>query len=945
MVFSFTQPRVGLLALALAAPGFAMAQSHAPSAQALAYFTTQSQRQGLHDGDATNPSVTSSYFDEGSGLTHTYLRQRVNGLDVYGAVGDVHTDRTGKPVLMHQGFVVDAARLAPSATPTLTAEQAVAAAATGLHLPRPVGLTLKKEARPADGLVFNNGGISEYDIPVRLMYLPINGGLKLVWDVTIAQLDQEHHWTARVDAHTGALLDKSDYVVSEAISFQQMTARALGKRNVAANTPTPASQPANRSTLGGPNSLTVWAMPLEAPSFGARTTVPFSSINTRFSPYGWQVADPRAPANTFAASYSRLAAGVYLTRGNNVAAYDDSQSTTSGNGNLLSNTNSPDGTSALNFDFPFTQGGNARANLSAGITNLFYWNNMLHDVMMSKGFDEAAGNFQYANTTGQGAGGDYVRAEAQDGSGRNNANFSTPADGSPGRMQMYLFDGVGGSTLNISAPAQLAGSYTITPAAFGRPLASLPNGICGQIVAVNDGVSGNNGLHGCVAPYVNASAVSGKIALIMRGGCAQLPNGVRTNSSFNGKVRRAQQNGAIMAIVIDSAATSTTAVTMGGTDTVGIRIPAIFMNGVDGERLRQALQSATPPVVTGCANSPQDLDGSIDNGIVAHEFGHGISNRLTGGPANSNCMTQSVGTTTYQPMGEGWSDFFELWVTTRTGDVGRTPRGVGSYVFGEPTSGAGIRIKPYTDDMALNNHHFGALGTAPYNETHNNGEIWAATLWDLNWQFIYRYGFNPDFMSTAGGNNRFLKLVLDGCKLQVCNPGFLDARNAILRADTLTNGGANSALIWTMFARRGMGFSANQGVRATVAGYPGGLPTLNGVVEAFDMPPGIRPATILNPNVAPLSTQSTAVSNGSLVSAFPNPAENMLTIQSQLASTTPVQISLVNLIGQAVVNTTATTAEVQRGLVLNTSALAQGLYVVRVKTSEGTFTTKVQVRH
>ena len=122
MRFSFTQPRVSaLLALALAGPLGALAQSGAPSTQALTYFATQSQRQGLRESDAANPSVTSSYFDQVTGLTHSYLRQRVNGLDVYGAVGDVHTDRTGKPVLMHQGFVVNAARLAPSATPTLTA--------------------------------------------------------------------------------------------------------------------------------------------------------------------------------------------------------------------------------------------------------------------------------------------------------------------------------------------------------------------------------------------------------------------------------------------------------------------------------------------------------------------------------------------------------------------------------------------------------------------------------------------------------------------------------------------------------------------------------------------------------------------------------------------------------------------------------------------------------
>ncbi|GAA3986208.1 T9SS-dependent M36 family metallopeptidase [Hymenobacter antarcticus] len=916
-----------------------MAQSGTPSTQALTYFATQSQRQGLRESDAANLSVTSSYLDQATGLTHSYLRQRVNGLDVYGAVGDVHTDRTGKPVLMHQGFVADAARLAPSAAPTLTAEQAIAAAAIGLKLPRPVGITLVRDARPGDGLLFNNAGISEYDIPVRLMYLPVNGRLKLVWDVTIAQLDEQHHWAARVDAHTGLLLDKSDYVISEEISFQQLTARALGNRTAVTAATAPNPTAANRGTLATPNSLTVFPVPVEAPTFGNRTAVPFSSISTAYSPYGWQVSDARAPAGTFPTSYSRIGSGVFLTRGNNVAAYDDSPSTASGNGNLLSNTNSPDGTAALDFDFPFSQPAGPKASSSAAITNLFYWNNMLHDVMMSKGFDEASGNFQYRNTGTQGLGGDFVRAESQDGSGRNNANMSTPVDGQSGRMQMYLFDNPVRPTFTISSPAGLAGVYTIGTAGFGRSLTRFPQGLCGTVVAVNDGVSGNGGVHGCATPYVNAAAVSGKIALIMRGGCAQLPVGQQTNSSFAGKIRRAQQNGAIMAIIVDSLATGTAVLNIGGTDTVGIRIPSIFISGVDGARIRQALQAGTP--VVGCATAPvgEDFDGSVDNGIIAHEFGHGIHTRLSGGPGNSSCNVASDGTTATQSMGEGWGDFFGLWMTTRPSDVGRAPRGIGTYASGQPTAGRGIRIKQYTDDMAVNNHSYSVIGTTNYRQTHAIGEVWAATLWDLNWQFIYRYGYNTDLLGRTGGNNRFLRLVLEGCKLQVCNPSFLDGRDAILRADSLLNGAANSAVLWTMFARRGMGFSAVGGIRTN------GLPTTDGIVAAFNMPPGTLPTPVLDPRVTPLGTQSASAINGSLVDAYPNPTQNVLTIQAQLPSKSAVRVSLVNLIGQVVTTTTAPVGDLQRGLTVNTSNLAEGLYVVRVNTSEGTFTTKVQVKH
>ena len=75
------------------------------------------------------------------------------------------------------------------------------------------------------------------------------------------------------------------------------------------------------------------------------------------------------------------------------------------------------------------------------VTNLFYWTNVYHDRLYRLGFTEVARNFQTNNFARGGNGNDAVSAEAQDSSGTNNANFSTPADGSPGRMQMYLFTG------------------------------------------------------------------------------------------------------------------------------------------------------------------------------------------------------------------------------------------------------------------------------------------------------------------------------------------------------------------------------------------------------------------------------------------------------------------------------------------------------------------------
>jgi uncharacterized repeat protein (TIGR01451 family) len=52
---------------------------------------------------------------------------------------------------------------------------------------------------------------------------------------------------------------------------------------------------------------------------------------------------------------------------------------------------------------------------------------------------------------------------------------------------------------------------------------------------------------------------------------------------------------------------------------------------------------------------------------------------------------------------------------------------------------------------------------------------------------------------------------MDGMKMQTCEPGFTDGRDAILSADRALTGGVNQRLIWEVFARRGLGYSAFQG--------------------------------------------------------------------------------------------------------------------------------------
>ncbi|WBA40710.1 T9SS-dependent M36 family metallopeptidase [Hymenobacter canadensis] len=890
---TFTLPGTRALAVAamLAIPGLAAAQQ-APLSRALAALSTTAARQGLSEQDLASPAVTSNYTDASTGLTHVYLRQRYQGIEVVGAVANVTVAGNGKVVALHQNFVAGTAAKARTTAPSLTPAQAVAAAARALNMPAPRSLNLEIAGQPAEGMTFNNAGISLEKIPVKLMYQPTaNGELTLAWDVTLAPLDGEHYWNVRVDAQTGALLDRYDYSISEPVSFADMTQQALASRSWS-QVLAPATT-ANKVTA--PNSYNVIPLTIESPSHGPRQLV-VNPADAAFSPFGWHDVNGVAGADSTNA------------KGNNVYAYLDRDNT-----NVYKKGTSPEGGATQIFDFPFDQTLQPDAYKEAAVTNLFYWSNIVHDVLATKGFTEVAGNFQFKNYTSTGGvvtpgGNDPVQAQAQDGAGlptpnRNNANFSTPNDGFAPRMQMYEWTGE--TQVRVTAPATLAGPLTALEGTFGRKLDRV-GPVTGNLVAVNDGSA--QPTRGCNTTFVNAAAVSGNIALIRRGKC-----------SFGIKIKNAQDAGARMVIMMDSIPNAPNLISMGGAapDTVGVRIPSVFISFNEGTRLKAALDAGQTVTIT--AGSSARRDGDFDNGIIAHEYGHGISNRLTGGRLNSSCLGNA------EQMGEGWSDFFGLWLTTKVGDVGTTGRGIGTYASSEPTTGAGIRPTRYSTDMSINPSTYALIGTTGYGATtgqqHAIGYVWCTALWDLNWALIGRHGYNADLTASTGGNNIAMRLVVEGLKLQPCGPGFLDGRNAILKADSVLNGAANSALIWQVFARRGMGFNAIQGLSTSTTDNTAGFAT----------PPALSTSKRLSEQ---------------MLEVYPNPARDQVLVRTQVSSKTAVSVQLLTLMGQVVRTQSVSAASLQQnGVQVNTAELANGVYVVRVTTSEGTITKKVSVQH
>ena len=80
----------------------------------------------------------------------------------------------------------------------------------------------------------------------------------------------------------------------------------------------------------------------------------------------------------------------------------------------------------------------------------------------------------------------------------------------------------------------------------------------------------------------------------------------------------------------------------------------------------------------------------------------------------------------------------------------------------------------------------------------------------MNHLLIQKHGYEPNVYNStsSAGNIIALQLVMEALKLQPANPSFIQARDAILAADTSLFGGANHFEIWTAFARRGLGSGA-----------------------------------------------------------------------------------------------------------------------------------------
>lgn len=480
-----------------------------------------------------------------------------------------------------------------------------------------------------------------------------------------------------------------------------------------------------------------------------------------------------------------LAEGETETRGNHAETYADHSEPdgfSEGAGDFFAEM-----TADGSFDYTYDTSLSPTADeeqTKAAIVQAFTTVQWFHDWYYDSGFDELAGNAQASNFERGGLEADAMKVEVQDrvfSGGLNNANMSTPSDGEQPRMQIYVWSG------RSEASLETDGGLTpeVGTASFGP----------GDFEVTADLAEVGSDTTACTG--VDAD-VSGMIALIDRGDCLYVD-----------KVRAAADAGAVGVVIVNHTP-GDPAPSMGGSGAVST--PVLSVSYEDGESLRDALDLGAVEVSLYRESGPQ-VDGSLDNTVLAHEWGHYILARLT-----------SCGTTQCSAIHEGWADFNALWLILREGedlDGIYTPAAYAASGISEDAPYYGTRRVPYSRDPAFNalsfrhisdgeplpsDLHPMAADSSPNYQSHNAGEVWASTMFDA---YLALQEDGPDQGRSFEETRRLMTdIVVAGFVLAPAEPTWLELRDALLAAAATVSDPHDATVMAAAFAGRGMGSCA-----------------------------------------------------------------------------------------------------------------------------------------
>lgn len=384
----------------LEAPGVTIPRGLQPAAL-VTLTRSLTARLGLDDGDLATLALARDYSSRSTGLRHVVLSQVVDGLPVFGGTIAVHLDGNGRVVRVTSGAARTAGR---QRIPQIAAEQAVEAAAANVRPGEAFFATrLAGSPDPSGALRFARGPFRG-EPTASLIWVPVDGFLRLAWSVAIEPEGPAQLYDLLVDAQTAEVLVRQNRV-RYAGTGRVMQSDAMSAFDPRRLDPAPASASGC----------------LPAENYQLR------SLNAPF----------RDPATVLFDTGT--------LNGNNAHVFRQAGPTEGANGTF-------DGTQ-WNFDFAFN------SNASAA-TALFFALNFAHDFFYDLGFDEAAGNFQANNFGRGGLGNDSMRGNAR-AAGRNNANYVHAVDGSSGTINMFLWDGIGcwSQDVNADGTPDLDGDY------------------------------------------------------------------------------------------------------------------------------------------------------------------------------------------------------------------------------------------------------------------------------------------------------------------------------------------------------------------------------------------------------------------------------------------------------------------------------------------------------
>lgn len=229
----------------------------------------------------------------------------------------------------------------------------------------------------------------------------------------------------------------------------------------------------------------------------------------------------------------------------------------------------------------------------------------------------------------------------------------------------------------------------------------------------------------------------------------------------------------------------------------------------------------SPRLSMGVWSGTPRRDSMFDATVLLHEYMHGVTGRLVGGPATSGCLSDMNGLS----INEGYSDFVPTLLRVKEGDTRSTDYTIADWATGQPI---GLRSHYVSTSLETTPLTYSSLNDLVSTGGFDLATVWASVLYDVFWNMVDTYGIGDvsavSFDANGvpqGARYLLLKLILDSEALMPCSAHHLQARDALLEADQVLTGGANKCSIWKGFGRRGFGQDAvySSGTRGRVDGF------------------------------------------------------------------------------------------------------------------------------